>query len=181
VRLLILITSLLATAILAVPAMAQTTRVIAVADFVDETSGGLFISATRLNEPLAALINSHAGGRLRVASVAQLRDEMRARGFSPRDLVSPTSASVIAVALGADLIVTGRWTHLDADGPEPDPFWTPGSANAVLEIRVLEVATRRVVLRESFQGVASGGGAIGMLWRAAYMALYQAAGTISRL
>jgi len=180
-RRLIVIQFLLVTMIAAVPATAQAPRVIAVADFVDETNGGLFISATRLNGALAALINSRSGGRFHVASVAQLRDEMRARGFSPRDLVSPTTASVIAVALGADLIVTGRWTHLDADAPEPDPFWIPGSANAVLEIRVLEAATRRIVLRESFQGSASGGGSIGMLWRAAYMALYQAANTISRL
>lgn len=177
----ILVAGLLATIIVAMPAMAQTTRVIAVADFVDETHGGVFISASRLNEPLATLINNRAGGRLRVASVAVLRDEMRARGLTPRDLVSPTSASVIAVALGADLIVTGRWTHLDADARELEPFFSPGSANAVLEIRVLDVATRRVVLRDSFHGVAAGGGAIGMLWRAAYMALYHAADTISRL
>lgn len=177
----ILVAGLLAAIIVAMPAMAQTTRVIAVADFVDETHGGVFISASRLNEPLATLINNRAGGRLRVASVTVLRDEMRARGLTPRDLVSPTSASVIAVALGADLIVTGRWTHLDADARELEPFFSPGSANAVLEIRVLDVATRRVVLRDSFHGVAAGGGAIGMLWRAAYMALYHAADTISRL
>lgn len=177
----ILVAGLLAAIIVAMPAMAQTTRVIAVADLVDETHGGVFISASRLNEPLATLINNRAGGRLRVASVTVLRDEMRARGLTPRDLVSPTSASVIAVALGADLIVTGRWTHLDADARELEPFFSPGSANAVLEIRVLDVATRRVVLRDSFHGVAAGGGAIGMLWRAAYMALYHAADTISRL
>lgn len=178
----ILIAGLLAAIIVAMPAMAQTTRVIAVADLVDETHGGVFISASRLNEPLATLINNRAGGRLRVASVTVLRDEMRARGLTPRDLVSPTSASVIAVALGADLIVTGRWTHLDADAPEfEESFFSPGSANAVLEIRVLEVATRRVVLRDSFHGIAAGGGAIGMLWRAAYMALYHAADTIGRL
>jgi len=177
----ILVAGLLATIIVAMPAMAQTTRVIAVADFVDETHGGVFISASRLNEPLATLINNRAGGRLRVASVTVLRDEMRARGLTPRDLVSPTSASVIAVALGADLIVTGRWTHLDADARELEPFFSPGSANAVLEIRVLDVATRRVVLRDSFHGIAAGGGAIGMLWRAAYMALYHAADTIGRL
>jgi len=177
----ILVAGLLAAIIVAMPAMAQTTRVIAVADFVDETHGGVFISASRLNEPLATLINNRAGGRLRVASVTVLRDEMRARGLTPRDLVSPTSASVIAVALGADLIVTGRWTHLDADARELEPFFSPGSANAVLEIRVLDVATRRVVLRDSFHGIAAGGGAIGMLWRAAYMALYHAADTIGRL
>lgn len=177
----ILLAGFLAAIIAAIPATAQTTRVVAVADFVDESHGGLFISASRLNDPLATLINNRAGGRLRVASVAELRNHMRARGFTPRDLVSPTSASVIAVALGADLIVTGRWTHLDADAPEFDPIFSPGSANAVLEIRVLEVATRRVILRESFHGIASGGGAIGMLWRAAYMALYHAADTISRL
>lgn len=177
----ILVAGLLAAIIVAMPAMAQTTRVIAVADLVDETHGGVFISASRLNEPLATLINNRAGGRLRVASVAVLRDEMRARGLTPRDLVSPTSASVIAVALDADLIVTGRWTHLDADARELEPFFSPGSANAVLEIRVLDVATRRVVLRDSFHGIAAGGGAIGMLWRAAYMALYHAADTISRL
>lgn len=177
----ILVAGLLAAIIVAMPAMAQTTRVIAVADLVDETHGGVFISASRLNEPLAALINNRAGGRLRVASVTVLRDEMRARGLTPRDLVSPSSASVIAVALGADLIVTGRWTHLDADAREFEPFFSPGSANAVLEIRVLEVATRRVVLRNSFHGIAAGGGAIGMLWRAAYMALYHAADTIGRL
>ncbi len=177
----ILVAGLLAAIIVAMPAMAQTTRVIAVADLVDETHGGVFISASRLNEPLATLINNRVGGRLRVASVAVLRDEMRARGLTPRDLVSPTSASVLAVSLGADLIVTGRWTHLDADARELEPFFSTGSANAVLEIRVLDVATRRVVLRESFHGIAAGGGAIGMLWRAAYMALFSAADTISRL
>ena len=177
----ILVAGLLAAIIVAMPAMAQTTRVIAVADLVDETHGGVFISASHLNEPLATLINNRAGGRLRVASVAVLRDEMRARGLTPRDLVSPTSASVLAVSLGADLIVTGRWTHLDADARELEPFFSTGSANAVLEIRVLDVATRRVVLRESFHGIAAGGGAIGMLWRAAYMALFSAADTISRL
>lgn len=177
----ILVGGLLAAIIVAMPAMAQTTRVIAVADLVDETHGGVFISASHLNEPLATLINNRAGGRLRVASVTVLRDEMRARGLTPRDLVSPTSASVIAVALGADLIVTGRWTHLDADARELEPFFSLGSANAVLEIRVLDVTTRRVVLRDSFHGIAAGGGAIGMLWRAAYMALYHAADTIGRL
>lgn len=176
-----LILSVCAAAIVAMPAAAQTSRVIAVADFVDETHGGLFISATRLNGPLAVLISDRAGGRVTVAPVGRLRDEMRARGFSPRDLVSPTTASVVAVALGADLIVTGRWTHLDVDVPEQDTSWRPGSAIAVLEIRVLEVATRSVILRESFHGSASGGSSIGMLWRAAYMALYQAATAISRL
>jgi hypothetical protein len=46
---------------------------------------------------------------------------------------------------------------------------------------VLDVATRRVILRDSFHGIAAGGRAIIMLWRAAYMALYRAADTISRL
>lgn len=175
---------LIIAAVLAVPASGQTVRVLAVADFVDESIDGASIGAPQLSTALAQFISERAAGRFRVIAGSQVRDALRARGYGPRDLVSLTRAGEIAVAVGAELIVTGRWTVLTADRPEPlssgmvrfDSF-----GQAVLEIRVLEVATRRILLQDSASGTAQGGGSIGVLWRAARFALLQAAARISDL
>lgn len=178
------LTIFLAGSLLAAPAAAQNVRVIAVADFVDESSDGIYIRAPQLSEILAGLIATRAGTRYKVVSSADVRGALRARGYGPRDLVSPTRAAQIAAATGADLIVTGRWTHLDADAPEaasPPMIGFPSFGQAVLEIRVLDVGAHRILLQEAFSGIAQGGGRIGALWWAALGALTKAADRIGRL
>ena len=163
------------------PATGQVPRVIAIADFVDESASGFQIDASGLSGELASLISARAGGRLRVASVADLRNALRTRGLTAADLVSPARAAEIAGSLGANLIVTGRWTHLDADTTKMEPNIIPREGLAALEVRVLEVPSRQVILRDSFHGIAHGGGRIAALRRAAFIALTMAADRISRL
>ncbi|HEV8338743.1 MAG TPA: hypothetical protein VGR25_03685 [bacterium] len=169
----------LALLILATPAAAQATRVIAVVDFADETADGRLISASQLSGELGRLLAERAGGRFRVLPVEQVRAAMAARNLGPRDLFGPNQQIELAAAVGADWIVTGRWMHLDTDVEvierAPLPPIVHRSAAAVLEIRVLEASTRRVLLNDSFMGQSF------LVRFAAYQALWRAAEAIARL
>jgi hypothetical protein len=163
------------------PGAAQGVRVVAVADFLDESADGGQIGAARLSADLQRLLAERGRDRMRVVAVDEVRAAMRARGYKPEDMVSPTRAAEIATAVGAEWIVTGRWLHLDLDDLRmTDPIWLM-SGHATIEIRVLEAATRRIVLRDSFLGVAYGAGRWGLLQQAAYAALVRAAERIVRL
>lgn len=114
-----------------------------------------------------------------------MRAAMRARGYRPHDLVSPTRAAEIARAVGADWIVMGRWSHFDRDIEQlPDGRWL-AFGQALIEIRVLEAASRRRILEEAFSGLAGGAGSLGpggnLLRQAAGLALQRAAERIARL
>ncbi len=60
-------------AVLLVPAQAQTVRVVAVADFVDDSAQGQAIGASQLNTVLAGLISQRGAGRITVADTAAVR------------------------------------------------------------------------------------------------------------
>ncbi len=170
--------------LLATPGAAQTTqpvRVVAIVDFVDETADGFLIQAPRLSEELQRLLTERAGGRLRVVPVETVRAAMRERNLGPRDLFGPNRSAEVAAAVGADWIVTGRWTHLDTDMERAAgmPFHPTGSA--LLEIRVLEVSSRRVLLNDSFSGFSAGLPGSFLLRFAAQQALFRAAERIARL
>lgn len=165
-------------------AVAQTpaVRTIAVADLVDESMDGAFIGAGRLNAVLEGILSDRAGGRLRVVPTEDVRAAMRAQGVTARDLVSPTKAIAVAQAVGAEWIVTGRWTHLDVDvltRPDPsDPareIVVRVSGHSLLELRVLEAATRRIVLQDSVSGDSFGFTRLHALIQAARAALLRAA------
>ncbi len=167
---------------------AQGVRTVAIADFVDESHDGLLINAGQLNATLERFLADRAGGRLRIVPTADVRNATRAQGITARDLVSPTKAGAVAQAVRADWIVTGRWTHLDADvftlpsttDPTTEvPLYIEGAG--VLEVIVLEPATHRVVLRDTYMGEARGVFRLGVLLQAAYRALARAADGISRL
>ncbi len=168
----------------ATPAAAQTTpavRVVAIVDFVDETADGFLIQAPRLSEELQRLLAERAGGRLRVVPVETVRVAMRARNLGPRDLFGPNRSAEVAAAVGADWIVTGRWMHLDTDVEnEPGMLFHP-TGSATLEIRVLETASRRVLLDDSFSGSSAGWSGWFLLRFAAQQALWRAAERIARL
>ncbi len=169
----------LAIFILASPAGAQATRVIAVVDFADETADGHLIGASKLSGELERLLAERAGERFRVVPVDQVRAAMRERNLGPRDLFGPNRQIELATAVGATWIVTGRWMHLDTDieviDRPPLPPIVHRSAAAVLEIRILEASTRRVVLNDSFMGQSF------IVRFAAQQALWRAAEAIARL
>ena len=168
------------------PGTAQTLRVVAVADFVDDSLDGSLIGAERLSEDLQRLLADRARDRLRIVPVGEVRAAMRARGYRPHDLVSPTRAAEIARAVGADWIVMGRWSHLDRDiEPLPDGRRL-AFGQALIEIRVREAGSRRILLEESFSGLAGGAGSFGsgggnLLRQAAEVALRRAAERIAGL
>src|SRR3972149_6987386 len=137
---------------LAPPGAAQALRVVAVADFVDETVDGYQIRAVR-----------------------------RARGYAPADLVSPTKAAEIAQAVGADWLITGRWVHLDVDRERQAGVRVSALAQAVIEIRVLQASTRRTLLSDTFSGIGIGITNAFLLRQAARVALPRAAVRISNL
>lgn len=179
--LIILAIVVLAASLLAAPGTAQTLRVVAVADFVDDSMDGSLIGADRLSEDLQRLLADLGRGRLRVVPVGEVRAAMRARGYRPHDLVSPTRASEIARAVGVEWIVMGRWSHLDTEmEPLPDGRRL-AFGQALIEIRVRDATSRRILLEESFSGFVRGPGASSLLRRAAVAALQGAAERIARL
>ncbi|MGH2349574.1 MAG: hypothetical protein ACRDFT_08930 [bacterium] len=177
--------ALLATPV--VPAAGQSVRTAAVIDFVDETSDGRMIGAARLSAELAADLAAVSGGRLRVVPVETVRAAMAARGYVPRDIFNTTKMLEIASAVGADLIVTGRWMHLDTDWvdierPGTDrPMFRYAVGSAMLEVRVIEAPSRQVLLADSFSDSVQGffGPPLLML-QAARRVLRQVAVTIVR-
>lgn len=183
VRLVVVCLSVLA---LGAAVSAQSTiRTIAIADFVDESLDGAVVGAPRLNADLQQILASRGAGRVRVTPAEDVRATMRAQGVTARDLVSPTKAAALAQAVGADQIVTGRWLHLDLDVltvPSPiDPTVQMVLAvwgSSLLEIRVLEAPTRRILLQDSVGGTARGFTRFGVLVQAAQIALQRAADRI---
>lgn len=165
-----------------------TIRTVAVADFVDESLDGAVVGASELSGELQRILAFRGVGRLRVVPAEEVRAAMRVQGVTPRDLVSPTKAVALARAVGADQIVTGRWLHLDIDvltvPSQTDPTVQVVLAvlgSSLLEIRVLEAATRRVVLQDSVGGTARGFTRAGVLVQAAQTALQRAADRILEL
>lgn len=161
---------------------AQAPRVVAIADFVDESPDGALIQAPRLNATLERILAERGSGRLRVVSSGEVRAAMSAQGSTARDLVSPTKAIAVAQAVGAEWIVTGRWLHLDVDvftlPSRTDPLVEiPVAivADSLLELRVLEAKTRRIVLQDAFGGESRGVSRLGVLTQAARIALQRAA------
>ena len=166
---------------LAPPGAAQALRVVAVADFVDETVDGYQIGAVRLSAELQAYLAAQGRDRLRVVAVDEVRAAMRARGYAPADLVSPTKAAEIAQAVGADWLITGRWVYLDLDRERQAGVRVPALAQAVIEIRVLQASTRRTLLSDTFSGIGFGLTNAFLLRQAARVALQRAAARISNL
>lgn len=171
----------LALLLLAPPGVAQTVRVVAVADFVDETADGFLIAAPKMSEELQRLLAERGVGRLRVVPVDAVRAAMRERNVGPRDLFGPNRAAEVAAAVGAEWIVTGRWLHLDTDVERVPGMSFHPTGSALLEIRVLEASSRRVLLDDSFSGFSAGLPGWFLLRVAAHQALFRAAERIARI
>jgi len=171
--------------LLASAGAAQGPPAVAVADFIDDSVYGSRIGAARLSADLAQVLAQAAGPRLRVVPIAEVRAAIRARGYRPEDLVSPTRTQEIAAAVGAQWVVTGRWHDLDADFDvitlPNDIRLVTGRAWAVLEIRVLDAATRRVLLDDSYSGSSAGVTGTFILQAAAREAIRRAAAGIAGL
>lgn len=181
----LLVTAILVAAALA-PVQAQTVRVVAVADFENISVDSGLIPSAHLSALLHWLLQQQ-GGDLRVVAADSVRTALRARGYTVADLVSPTRVAEIAQAVGADWVVTGRWTHLriisrsvPEDPTTPSARDGDGFAVADVEIRVLEASTRRRIFEGRFSGRAAGAD-YGALMLAATEALRGVAATIARL
>lgn len=168
------------------PVRAQTVRVVAVADFENISVDSGQIPQPYLTDVLRRLLQRQAGG-LQVVAADAVRAALRARGYTPADLTSPTVAAEIARAVGADWVVTGRWTQLriisrsvPEDPTVPSARDGDGLAIADVEIRVMEGATRRRIFEGRFSGRAVGAD-YGSLLLAATEALRGVAATIARL
>jgi hypothetical protein len=169
------------------PAQAQTVRVVAITDFENISLDSGWIPPAHLSEVLRQLLQQQAGGQWRVISGDSVRAAMRARGFTELDLIYPSRAAAVAEAVGAEWVVTGRWTQLRFIGrstPEDpsSPSIRQGDAFAIadVEVRVFEVSSRRRLLEERFSGRSVGGDHFSLLF-AATEALRGAATRIARL
>src|SRR3990170_908841 len=145
-----------------VPAQAQTSRVIVVADFPNVSVDSGLIPSAHLSEVLRSLLQQRLPGQWRVIAGESVRAAMRARGYTHEDLIYPSRVAEIAQALGADWVITGRWDKLriiSRGTLEDPPSVRHGDAFAIadVEIRVLEVSSRRRLLEERFSGRAPGG------------------------
>ncbi len=83
--------------------------------------------------------------------------------------------------MGADWIVMGRWSHLDTEIERLPGDLRYSFGQALIEIRVREATSRRILLEDSFSGFVRGPGASSLLRRAAVAALQGAAERIARL
>ncbi len=168
--------------LLASPVSGQAVRVVAVAEFADDSTGGLLIGAKQMNHNLGSYLAERAQGRIRVIPASEVRAAMLARGYAVDDLISPSRSAEVARAVGADWMITGRWTHLDADRETIRPREaTTADGDAAITIRVVEATTRRILLEDSFWSHASGGGPWAVLLWAALGALQNAADRIVQL
>ncbi len=170
------------------PLRAQAPRPVAVADFVDESLDGRFIRARRLSGELQRLLAQQADGRLRVIAGDEVWAALQVRSYTPDDLVYPSKAAEVAAAVGAEWIVTGRWTRLrliHLPEPRTPPDLRHGSqdgwAYATLQVRVLETSTRRVLLEQAYSTNVFGLATPFLLQIAARKVLEDAAAGIARL
>lgn len=169
------------------PARAQTpaVRTIVVTEFENTSLDSSPFHAAQLS-PLLGQLLQQQGTQFRVVAGPAVRDALRARGYAPADLVSPSKAAEIAQAFGADWVVTGRWSQLrviTVTTPTDDPS-SPRDydafAIASATVRVLDAASRQRLFEGRFDGQAHGHH-YGSLYLAAYQALLGAASAISKL
>jgi len=158
-------------------------RVVAVADFDDQSTEGALIDAARWNVTLGRFLSEGSKGRLRIAGIPEIRAAMQSHGYSAADLDYPSRAAEVAQAVGADWLITGRWTHVAAsrrDIRPSDPMGEPSvaDADATINIRVTDAASRKILLEGSFWSAAHGSGAFTVLRWAAEGALQKAAARI---
>lgn len=158
---------------------------LAVADFADESIDGWLIGVPQLTAEFVGAVSAGEAGALQVVPVEGVRAAIQGHGFTQMDLVHPSRAAAIARSVGAQWIVTGRWTHLDLhtrDDPlAVPPILRPAIATARVEIRVLDAASRRTLLQEAFAGSAVGRGDGFLLRHAARAAVRRAAARIVAL
>ncbi len=170
-----------------VPAQAQAARVVVVTDFLNISVDSGLIPPAYLSQLLQQLLQRQAGSQWRVLAGDSVRTALRTRRYTPDDLVYPSKAAEIAQAVGADWVVTGRWTQLRIisrstveDPTTPSVRERDAFAIASVDIRVLDASSRRILLEERFTGHSTGGD-LGDLLLAATDALHDAAVRIARL
>jgi hypothetical protein len=167
------------------PAQAQTIRAVAVVDFSNISVDSGLIPPAALTEIMRQQLQQQTGGRWRVIAGDSVRAALRARNYTLDDLVYPSRAADVAQALGADWVITGQWTQLriiSRSVPVEPPSAREGDAFAIasVDIRVLDAASRRILLEDRFRGGGTTGGMTSLIL-AATEALHDAAVRIARL
>lgn len=158
-------------------ASAQVARSVVLVDFVDESAEGWMVPVDRL--PSSYLPQLLAGTpALRLIAGDPVRAALRTHGWRSPDMVSLTRSVELGLALGAQRVVTGRWITAEVallpDGPPSGtgrPIHSEGLARAGVDVRVVEVADRRVILHDVFRGYAFGPPSRFLLLQAAEEAL----------
>ncbi|MDR7426436.1 MAG: hypothetical protein QN152_13285 [Armatimonadota bacterium] len=166
---------------------AQSLRVVVLVDFVDQSTEGWMVGVGQIAVPSIVQALAKAP-QLRVIAGDPVRDVLRQRGWLPADLVSPLRSAEVGRVLGAEWVVTGRWITAEVTGlpDEPPgttmvPSFREGLARAAVEVRVLEVASRRVLRQEVVRAQAFGPPSRMLLLEAAEAALRQVATILARL
>lgn len=143
-------------------ASAQVARAVVLVDFVDESAEGWMVRVDRLPSSYLPRLLADTPG-LRLIAGDPVRAALRTHGWQPVDMVSLARSVELGMALGAQWVVTGRWitaevTLLPDEPPSGAgrPIHCEGLARAGVEVRVVEVADRRVILHDVFGGHAFG-------------------------
>jgi hypothetical protein len=122
-------------------------RVLAIAPFADEAPLSLRLAqwgTARMHE-LAAR------GPFEVVSLPRVAEAMQQLGITPGDLMSPSRTVTLGRQLGADAVLTGRVVMVQQDREREDAGVPPAGAlnsRVDVDVRVLEVATRRILFQE---------------------------------
>lgn len=145
----------------AAPAVGAAPTVIVVAPLADEVGMQQELvrwAAMRLSVLLSA-------ARFQVVPLDQTERVFRQMGLRPADLIGLSRPVELGARLGAEAVITGRLTRLDLDPPGSalvPPVVTrkdvkgPPEAFLVLDLRVLQVPTRRVLLWTEASGQGTG-------------------------
>jgi hypothetical protein len=176
-------------AVLALPGAvrAQPAGTVALVDFADESSEGRMIGAEAFTTPTLVHFLSRRRPDLATVAGGPVRTWLQSRGWAPTGFLSTGRAAELGAALGATLVVTGRWVTLDLV-TMPDEPPAPGQpvrgetlGRAAAEIRVVDVRTRRVVHEEVLRSQVLGLAGRQALLVAAQNVLREAAERLSRL
>lgn len=173
--------------VLAGAASAQPAATVVLVDFADESSEGRMIGTETFTTPTLQHFLSRRRPDLATVAGNPVRTWLQSRGWAPAGFLSTGRAAELGAALGARLVVTGRWVTLDLVSI-PDEPPVPGQpvrgetlGRAAAEVRVVDVQARRVVYEEVLRSQVFGLPGRQALLLAAQDVLREAAERVSRL
>lgn len=121
-------------------------RVLAIAPLDDEARP----SRALAEQASADLSDLARRGPFQVVPASRVLQEMRLLGWVPADLISPARTATLGARVGADAVLTGRLIEVlqEVERERPGPRVATIYSRVVVDVRILEVVSRRILWQE---------------------------------